>query len=295
VKVGDLQLPDLQARLRRGDLLLAFGPLQARVLAGDADYATAIHSLYAGWPATSVADTVADMSLALRRLRLDRWVWVVDGRETGRTFTRDMALAQFEWAMHLALAVTLAPLVSVHAAVAVRPDGRALALVGRSGSGKSTLTAGLVASGWSLAADEFLVLDPAGAVIPVPGVITLKGSAIDLIRGRNRDGVFGPVGVDPERGPVAHYGTPRAIHDGAALDLRTIIFPRYTAGAEPLVRPIPRGEAIIRLGAQSHNLHLVGPAGFEPVARLARRPVHAIRYASLDAGMALANDLLDQA
>jgi HprK-related kinase A len=294
VKVGELPLGGLRSRLRQGDLLLSFGPVQARVISGDVSFGIALHRLYSRWDAVSSASAVADLTLCLRRTGLGRWTWFVDGRPSPRTFGRGMALAHFEWTMHLAMAGALAPHVSVHAAVVVRPDGRAVALVGRSGSGKSTLAAGLVAAGWSLAADEFLVLDPAGSIIPVPAVITLKGDSIDLIRARLPGAVFGPLAVDPDRGPISHFAAPRVVTDGKSLDLRAILFPRYVQGAEPLVRSIPRGEAIIRLGQQSHNLHLVGPEGLGLVAGLARRPVHAIRYASLDAGMQLVNELVDQ-
>jgi HprK-related kinase A len=295
VRVADLSPGSLRSSLRADGLLLPFGPLQARVIANEAGFARCLHRLYGSWDAMPADRDVGDITLCLRRRGLRHWVWVVNGRESQRTFRRPMALAQFEWAMHLAMAVALAPRVSIHAAVVVRPDGRAAALVGRSGTGKSTLAAGLVAAGWTLAADEFLVLEPSGGIVPIPAVITLKGNSIDLIRSRSPVGTFSPVAVDPERGPIAHYAAPRLARPDADIDLRTIIFPRYAADAEPTVRTLPRGEAIIRLGRQSHNLHLAGPEGFRLVAGLARRPVHAIRYAGLDAGMQAVNDLLEQA
>jgi HprK-related kinase A len=295
VKVAELPLRGLQSRLRRGDLLLSFGPIQARIISSDAGFAAALHSLYGTWEATPASAAVADMTLCLRRTGLHTWSWFVDGRPALRTFTREMSLAHFEWTMHLAMSGALAPNVSVHAAVVVRPDGRAAALVGRSGTGKSTLAAGLVAAGWSLAADEFLVVRPSGDILPVPAVITLKGASIDLIRSRSRDGVFSPVVTDPLRGAIGHYAAPRIVEDGQAFELRALAFPRYSPAEEPAVRAIPRGEAIIRLGQQSHNLHLTGPEGIRLIAALARRPVHAIRYASLDAAMKMVDGLLEAA
>jgi HprK-related kinase A len=294
VKLAGLSPRELRSSLRRGELILPFGPVLARVVADEAGFAEVFHRLYAAWDALPAAGTVADLTLYLRRLDLRTWGWIVDGGSPRRTFTREMTQANFEWAMHLALAGALAPNVSVHAAVAVRPDGRAVALVGRSGAGKSTLAAGLSAAGWALAADEFLVVQRGGALLPVPAVITLKGRSIDLIRDRSGGlGVFGPVVVDPLRGPIAHYAAPRLVSDGAAFDLRAIAFPRYEPDEEPMVRPIARGEAILRLGRQSHNLHLAGPDGLRLIASLARRPVYAIRYGSLDAAIAQVNDLLD--
>lgn len=295
MRVADLSPGSLRSSLRAGRLLLPFGPLQARIIANEAGFARSLHRLYGSWDAVAADTDVGDITLCLRRRGLRHWVWVVNGRESPRIFPRAMALAQFEWAMHLAMAVALAPRVSIHAAVVVRPDGPAAALVGRSGTGKSTLAAGLVAAGWTLAADEFLVLEPSGGIAPVPAVITLKGSSIDLIRSRSPDGTFSAVAIDADRGPIAHYAAPRLARPDAGIDLRTIVFPRYAADADPLVRALPRGEAIIRLGRQSHNLHLAGPEGFRLVASLARRPVHAVRYASLDAGMQAVNDLLEQA
>jgi HprK-related kinase A len=296
VKVGELTPRALRAGLRRGGLVLPFGPIEARIVADDAGFAAAFHRLYATWDAVPASRAVADLTLCLRRLDLHSWGWLVDGSIPRRTFTREMTPANFEWAMHLAMAGALAPRVSVHAAVAVRPDGRAVALVGRSGAGKSTLAAGLTAAGWGLASDEFLVVQPDGTLVPVPAVITLKGRSIDLIRSRSGGaGVFSAVMVDPVRGPIAHYAAPRFVTDGSAFDLRAIVFPRYEPDEEPLVRPIARGEAILRLGRQSHNLHLTGPDGLGLIADLARRPVHAIRYGDLDTAMNQVNGLLDAA
>lgn len=285
-----LSIAELAGQLRRGRVLIPVGPLLVRIEADSLAFAEAFHLLYGNTPLVNPDHEVADLVLQLRRENRKTWQWYTDGEPSYRLFNQEVVFAHFEWAMHLALAPALAPSTTVHAAVAARDDGTAIALVGRSGSGKSTLLAGLVTSGWRLVADEFLVLRPDGGIDPVPSVIALKGESIALLRGKG--GIMGPEAVDHLRGSVAHLAAPRQVHDGAGIRIQALGFPYFNANDEPALVRFHRGETILRLAEQSHNFHLIGSDGFRQLARLAHAPAFAMRYGSMDAGLTLVNRIM---
>jgi hypothetical protein len=157
--------------------------------------------------------------------------------------------------------------------------------VGVSGSGKSTLVSGLVASGWTLYADEFFVIEPGGVFVPMPGLITLKGAAIELIRQRSPEITFSPIAVDPFRGPIAHLATSRTAAVGSMFDLRAVVFPRFEIGSELVFTKLDTANSFLRIADQSHNYHLLGAQAFRDLTALARRPSYALEFGDLDGGL----------
>jgi HprK-related kinase A len=260
------------------------GRLSLAIESSSAEFDRAFGTLY-GVVGGYASDSVPDVVFQLRPEGRSLYRWFVDGEPVEDSCSPALALAHFEWAMHEALAVALLPAVTVHAAVAAHPTGPGLAMVGISGSGKSTLVAGLVASGWTLFADEFFVIEPAGNYVPMPGVITLKGAAIDLIRNRSRNITFSETAEDPFRGLLAHLATSRVASLDFDLQLKAVVFPRFQAGAPVSLTRLDSSSAFFRIAEQSHNYHLLGSRAFHNLATLARVPSFALDFGDLDSGL----------
>ena len=113
-----------------------------------------------------------------------------------------------EWGLNYCIGKKAHRFVSVHAAV-VEKQGRALILSAPSSSGKSTLCAALVYSGWRLFSDEFALIEPSsGLLFPAPRPVALKEAAIEIIRGRHPDVVYGPEKRDVEGLRFVHARPP---------------------------------------------------------------------------------------
>ncbi len=153
----------------------------------------------------------------------------------------------------------------VHSA-ALELDGQATLLVGDSGAGKSTTCYALCASSVGYLSDELAAIEPeTGRVLPYPRAICLK-----------RDPPA------PLRLPDSSFRTEWTLHtqasdlgsriarDGALLS--RILFVRWSAShAKPLLRPISRGEAALRLYQGALN-QLAHPAfGLDDTLRLIER------------------------
>jgi HprK-related kinase A len=288
VELAALPPDQLHARLANGDLLLRLGPFLIRIDADNSSFEGALRTLYAGAEVGDVAVEVADATFQLRRSGPATWLWLIDGLppRNWSPFGSDLAIAQFEWAVHTAMPTALAPSLAVHAAVIADDVGNAIAMVGSSGSGKSTLAAGLVGSGFRLVADEFLIIAPDGAVVPMPGPITLKEASIEIIRQRWPQLVFGPVGVHPDRGPVCHVVAPATAGQEAAVRLRALLLPQYSTKSESGIEQTPTVDVFYKLVEQSHNRHILGPPGFRTLCALARLPTASLVFHDLDQGLA---------
>lgn len=292
--IGALSASDLHYRLRAGRLLLQLGPMVLRLEADQADFAAALQLLYPTAGAPDFSAEVADATLQLRREGPGLFRWLIDGQPTDKSpFISPLTLANFEWAIHHALATRLAPALAFHAAVAAHPDGRAVALIGESGSGKSTLAAGLVADGWKLVADEYLVFAPGGDVLPVPGPITLKAEAITLIRARGGSLRFGPTASHPERGEICQVGTSHTASPEDKIQVAALIFPSFVAGESALLARSDQPTAFQRLVDQSHNRHILGPAGFRQLCAVARIPSWTLTFGQLDQALDALRSTLD--
>ena len=284
MNIGDLAPRELRRRLAEGELLLDLGPLLLRIEAVSDSFASALPLLYADARAPEFTEEVADLSLQLRRAAAGVSVWLIDGRPIGeaKPYPDSLGIAQFEWALHWGLAASLAPAIAFHGAVAVGEDGRGVALIGESGSGKSTLVAGLVAGGWRLCADEYFIVNPAGRVVPLPGPITLKNEAIELLKQRGGELVFGPIADHPERGRIMHAAARRKCLPGDSVVVAALIFPTYTTELPFALERLSPSEVFTRLVRQSHNRQMLGPHGFHRLAAVAQTPASALWFRDLD-------------
>jgi HprK-related kinase A len=296
VTLGELTPAVLRERLRRGELLLDLGPVICRIEANSEFFASALHTLYAGARAPTVSEDVADITMQLRPVAAGLHFWLVDGRpaRAPSPFTDQMTMAEFEWALHFGLATALSPALSFHGAVAVRDDGKAVAMIGKSGSGKSTLLGGLVGSGWTLCADEFFNVTADGRVIPLPGVITFKGNAVGLMMTRASDLIFGPVAEHADRGTIVHAAARRTSRVGDPIRVSALIFPTFGEHYPTSLDPIAEPDTFTRLSEQSHNAHVLGAEGFHMLARVARTPAWALWFSDLDAGLARIRSTLEE-
>lgn len=69
---------------------------------------------------------------------------------------------------------------TVHGAVLAGPSGPVF-LAGDSGAGKSTLSAGLVALGWRILAEDLAAFGPGWAVCPLPFALSIKDGAVETL------------------------------------------------------------------------------------------------------------------
>ncbi len=268
-------------------MLVRIGPLVLRIQADDRPFADAFGALYAEYNAAAIETEVADITLQLRRAAPGRFIWLFNGLPIDRPqFPAELVFANFEWGIHFAIATSLAPSISFHGSVTSQPDGRTVALVGSSGSGKSTLAAGLMAGGWNLLADEFLVVSPGGELLPLPAPITLKNQSIALIRELGGPLVFGPVARDEARGELAHVSSSHALPARLPSTLDAIVFPTFAEGESTTFVRVDQPTAFQFLVVQSHNRHVLGPDGFRLLAEVARTPAWVLRFSILAEGLA---------
>jgi HprK-related kinase A len=175
-----------------------------------------------------------------------------------------------EMAMNLQMALGGRRYLLLHAS-AVERDGRALLMTGISGAGKSTLASLLAARGWRFMGDEFALLDPAtGQIHAFPRLISLKNEGIAAAIAARPDARLGPLMPGTPKGDIRHMvPDARAI---AEMDVPAkpalLLFPRY--GFDAAIRPVPPGEAFIRMTQASTNYVALGEAGFTALTGLIR-------------------------
>jgi HprK-related kinase A len=173
-----------------------------------------------------------------------------------------------EMAMNLQMALGARRYLLLHAS-AVERDGRALLMTGISGAGKSTLATLLAAKGWRFMGDEFALLDPAtGLVHAFPRLISLKNDAIRAAEAAWSGARMGPLMASTPKGDIRHM-----VPDARAIAMMDVparpallLFPRH--GFEPAVRPVPPGEAFVRMTQASTNYVALGEAGFRALTGL---------------------------
>ncbi|MBX3566397.1 MAG: HprK-related kinase A [Sphingomonas sp.] len=197
-----------------------------------------------------------------------------------------------EMGMNLQMALGQRGYLLLHAS-GVERDGRAVLMTGISGAGKSTLAALLMARGWRLMGDEFVLVDPAtGMAHAFPRLISLKNEAIPVAEALLPGARFGPLLEGTPKGTLRHIVPDAraiaAMAEPAAPAL--ILFPRF--GFAPAERPVPPSEAFVRLTQASTNYVNLAERGFEALTRLvASVPSHAIDYPDTETALAMVERL----
>jgi len=280
---------------------IAVGPVQFRIGSDWAAPIAALDQLYANYPQDDARP--ADATVRLFAARPWRR-WLRPSVHIGGDFVvpdalplpLSMGLLAAEMAMNLQVALGWRRHMLLHAS-AVAKNGRALLMSGESGSGKSTLAALLGEGDWRLMGDEFTLIDPAsGDALAFPRAVSLKNEAIAEVAARVDPARLGPLLGGTPKGDIRHL-IPRpeaiaAMHEPARPAL--LLFPRF--GGQTAVERMGEGEAFVRLTEASTNYVAMGEAGFAALTRLVREtPAFGISYADSAAGMALVEQLWDEA
>jgi HprK-related kinase A len=274
-RVGDLVLRDLHQLLRDGSFALQTGTLLSRVTCPFEDVARSLHVLYARHP-FQIAPEFADFHVEVRQPRnLRRWFrqqaeFLIDGDPPFEPLPRDQAPAFLEWGLNWSVAASCHQWFSIHAA-SLEKNGQAVVLPAPPGSGKSTLCTALALRGWRLLSDELTLIDPASLnAHALARPINLKNASIDLIRAFEPAAIWGPETYDTSKGRVTHLQPPADSVDRMleTAQPRWIVFPRYQAGAEPLLTPRTKPQTFMDLAENAFNYSTLGETGFDVVGRL---------------------------
>lgn len=280
--------------------LLRIGPVGFRVGSDWRAPVAAIEHLYRDYPAPQ--DGIPDFNVRLFAARPWRRLVRPSVHIGGDFVIPDAAplpLAQgllaAEMAMNLQMALGQRRYLLLHAS-AVERDGRALLMTGESGAGKSTLAALLMARGWRLMGDEFVLIDPVtGMAHGFPRLISLKNEAIEVMAGEVEDARWGPVLTGTPKGTIRHL-----VPDARAIaamddpaDPALILFPGF--GFAAAAREVPQAECFVRLTQASTNYVTLGEAGFDALTRLVRgTPARAIDYPDTATAIATVEALWDE-
>jgi len=268
---------------------ITMGPFSVRIrseLDGVRDY---LERFYSGFPKSEGSDGHFDVSVLGGR-GLHRWMRpqatvVVNGATPFLPVPATLAGPVLEWGLNWCVGRGAHRWVVVHAAVVER-SGRALILPAPAGSGKSTLCAALTYAGWRLLSDEFALVNPRTVeVSPIPRPISLKKAAIDIIRRRHPDVVFGPEGRDLEGVRFVH-ARPPAESTARALEPALpgwIVTPRYVPGSATIFTPMSKARTLLSIADQSFNYNYLSTEGYACLSELVRRvECYNLEYSDLD-------------
>ncbi|MCH7526531.1 MAG: hypothetical protein IID39_03755, partial [Planctomycetes bacterium] len=164
-------------------------------------------------------------------------------------------LPHIEWAINTQIMRHFPTFLQVHASV-LEVDGQGVIFPASPSSGKTTLAMGLLARGWRYLSDEFALIHPETLQLhPYPKALCIKEGSfryaqeLGLLRGRWKAYLKGSKGRVTFLNP--HHVRPDAV--AAPCPVRHVVFCRYAPGEQPLLEPIPRAEAVIRLNLNSFN------------------------------------------
>ncbi len=271
MRIADLTDAELMDRLRSDGLYWRVGPFTIRFRTKIQRLGRGLASLYRDF-GLSGPDALVDADLVATRCRFwpRRFNVLVDGRLLHPKVSLALGVPTLEWALNLNVFLGLHRYFVVHSAV-VEKNGRVAILPGPSGRGKSTLCAALVSRGWRLLSDEVALIDPEdGWIVPAPRPISLKNASIDLLRAFAPEATFGPVWQRTVKGTVGHMLPPRESLNRTHERGRPgwLLFPNYTLGASPELRPISKAQSVVKAGDQAINYSLFGQRGFEALCDL---------------------------
>jgi HprK-related kinase A len=274
---------------------LAIGPVGFRVGSDWRAPIAELETLYRDYPKPGIPDFNVHL-FAARPWRK----WLRPAVHIGGDYTipdaAPLPLAQgllaAEMGMNLQMALAQRRYLLLHAS-AVERDGKAVLMTGISGAGKSTLAALLMARGWRLMGDEFVLIDPStGLAHAFPRLVSLKNQAIEVVGRALPDARFGPLLAGTPKGDIRHLVPDvRAIQKMAEpATPALLLFPRF--GFDAAERPVPPSEAFVRLTQASTNYVHLAERGFDALTRLVRTvPARAIDYPDAESGIALVEAL----
>jgi HprK-related kinase A len=302
--VSALTRDALGQRLAGPGIHLQTGPFVTLVRSDIGHVADGIALLYADYPlldAPAFADFHVRLahSRGLRRFAGKQVLFDHDGHAPFKPLPVDQAFPMFEWAMNWCVSSRAHDYLVIHAAVIER-NGCAAILPAPPGSGKSTLCAALVTrGGWRLLSDELtLVRLSDGRIEPLPRPVSLKNASIDVVRGYAPQAVFSRAVADTNKGTVAHVkpGADSVARAEETARAAWIVFPKYEAGAAPVLAPIAPARSFMQVAQNAFNYSLLAYPGFETLGGLIEgSDSYHFRYSALDDALAVFERLAQEA
>jgi len=301
--LGSLSRRELDERLAGPGLDLATGAFVTRLRTTIPSVADGLQLLY-GEYVLPEQGRFADFHISLlptpglRRFYRPQVNFCFDEHEVFRPLPLAHAFPMFEWGMNWCVSAHAHDHLIIHAAV-VEKHGCAAILPAPPGSGKSTLCATLVHRGWRLLSDELALVRLAdGLLSPLPRPISLKNASIDIMRNYLGKGVFSRPVTETTKGTVAHLKAPSdAVVRSAELARPAwVIFPKWEAGSEAVLTPMPKARAFTSVAENAFNYSLTAAPGFDALGNLVDASgCYTFRYSRLDDAVAVFTGLADGA
>lgn len=279
LSLAELSPAELVRRLTAEGLRLRTGPVTYCIRSVLPEVRKGLSSLYGDYPVVEPGG-FADFHISVDRVGgLRRWLrpqlsFRIDGDSPFTPLPGHQGLPMLEWGMNWCMTGICQQFLILHAAVLER-HGRALVMPAPSGSGKSTLCAALLFRGWRLLSDELALIElQSGQLVPMPRPVSLKNASIEVIQRFAGERVrFGSVVHDTMKGRVGHFAAPMdAIRraDERAIP-GWVVLPRFSAGAETTITPLPKARTLMRLVENAFNYNVHREAGFQALADLVER------------------------
>lgn len=294
MRVADVSVGELHARLRGPGVTLVTGRFRNRITSAMRPVAEGIAALYPDFP-LELDGGFADFHVALDRpAGLRRWyrpqvLFLFDGRSVFKPLPRHQAYPMLEWGLNWCVTTQVNHFLLFHAAVVARA-GHALVMPGEPGAGKSTLCAALVTAGWRLLSDELAMVDlDTGELHGLGRPVSLKNASIDVIRAFAPDAFVSEPCHDTLKGTVAHLRPPAGSVQDVTRPARPawLVFPHFEAGAATALIPEPPERAFFRLVNNSFNYSALGTVAFDRTVDLvAQSGCHDLTYSRLEEAVA---------
>jgi len=214
----------------------------------------------------------------------DVWVLSLDGRPARVATSLPLARGQIVAELVRIAGGDTGWRATVHGAVLSGPSGPVL-LAGETGAGKSTLSAGLVALGWRILAEDIAALGDDWAVCPLPFALSIKDGAVDTLAPAFPDLTTARIHqLGPRR--VRYQGLPAQARAERPEQPRMVLDVGYTAQMGDRPAEFHRLTALETLGLFMNEESYVGferddTGGF--LDFVARIPAYRIRYGNIAA------------
>ncbi|MBL4584072.1 MAG: HprK-related kinase A [Pseudomonadales bacterium] len=302
MNISEITESQLSERLSGPGLILQAGPFVTRLHSSIALLAKGIHGLYADYPIID-EDLFVDFHVRVNPpVGLRRWFrpqarFRFDNFKPFTPLPLNQAVPIFEWGLNWCISNYAHQYLIVHSAVVER-NGVSIIFPAPPGSGKSTLCAALVSKGWRLLSDEMALVDRKDMqLVPVPRPVSLKNQSIDLIRDYAPDMYVGSSTPGTTKGTIAHLAVPESSikRQHEKVKPSYIVFPKYSAGAEPVLQQMSKPLAGIRLIENCFNYHVLGEEGFDLITELVDVcECLEFNYSKLDDALSIFNELSEQ-
>lgn len=183
-----------------------------------------------------------------------------DGEDLFVHLKRQEVLPYLEWATNWRVIARCMQFMQIHAA-SLSLNGKGLILAATSGSGKSTLAAALMSRGWRYLCDEFALINrKTHELHAFPKAICIKAGSFPVLDQLGLPRWERKHYVKAFKGRVAYVRPSELSQSDLTMThpVRRIVFPRYVAHQEPVLREMSRSEAAIQLAELAFNRHAVG-------------------------------------